>query len=380
MSRLRHAELRRFSDVVWELSSSVPIGDLSDHLLRGIARLIAVDRVSYNEVNRASGRLVRAHSLGEADSPALVASLNAHIHQHPGFTRPDSGADFPAPTKLSDSLSQRQFRQLGLYHEHFRLYGIHYQLGASFALDPESKISFGLNRQKRDFSEGDRLLIGLLRPHLRRVCQQARAAAEVRAAVSLREHALNVTGAIILLDDLGQVEFATARALQLLQIYGRGDGDLTEGVRSPLPAPVARWFRQQSGGFPAGLEGANGASAWSIRQGNTELRLQLVEEKSLDAETWRPARRWLLKLSERPSVPTAEPLRQLGLSIREAEVLLWLAQGKRNAEIASICRLKPSTVSTHVRNIFPKLGVETRTAAAAAAWRTLTAGILEPLG
>ena len=381
MSRLRHADVRRFSEVVWELSSPVSGEGLSNHLLRGISRLIEIDRVSYNEVNRATGLLVRAHSLGEPDSPKLVASLNANIHQHPGFTRPDADADFPVPTKLSDTLTQRQFRQLGLYHEHFKLYGIHYQLGASFALDAGRKLSFGLNRQKRDFSEGERLLIDLLRPHLRRVCQQTRAAVEIRAALGRREQALeSVKGAVILLDELGQVEFATARALQLLQIYGRESRDFADGVRSPLPLPVARWFRQQAGDFPAEPGSQIDSSFWTIRQGGNELRLQLIMEKSLDPDTWRPARRWLLKLSERPTLPTSDPLRdQLGLSVREAEVLLWLAQGKRNAEIASICRMSTSTVSTHVRNIFPKLGVETRTAAAAAAWQTLTAGVLQPL-
>ena len=380
MSHVRRADLRRFSDVVWELNSAVAPADLSNHLLRGISRLIDVDRVSYNEVDRRSGQLVRAHSLGEAYNPALVASLNAHIGQHPGFNRADSAADFPEPTKLSDTLSQRQFRELSLYREHFKLYGIHYQLGASFAMDAESKLSFGLNRQKRDFSEGDRVLIDLLRPHLRRVCQQTRAAAEMRAALSRREHALeSARGALVFLDDLGQMEFATARALELLEVYGHKDRDLALGVQSPMPAPVARWFRQQRSRLPltAGGSGDQTFSSWVIRQGGGELRLELIADAGFEPEAWQPRRRWLLKLSERPVAPSAEPLRQLGLSDREAEVLLWLAQGKRNSEIGSICRLRPSTVATHVRNIFPKLGVETRTAAAAAAWQTLSASAFE---
>jgi DNA-binding CsgD family transcriptional regulator len=377
MSDVRQADLRRFSDVVWELNSAVSPADLSNHLLRGISRLINVDRVSYNEVDRRGGKLIRAHSLGEADNPALVASLNAHIGQHPGFNRADSNADFPAPTKLSDTLSQRQFRELGLYREHFKLYGIHYQLGASFAMDADRKLSFGLNRQKRDFSERDRVLIDLLRPHLRRVCQQTRAAAEMHAALGRREHALeNAREALVFLDDLGQMEFATARALELLQVYGRKNRNLAAGVRSPMPAPVARWFRQQKSGWPLPAPGGGDgtSSSWAIRQGGGELRLELVAASQREPETWKPRRRWLLKLSERPVEPSAAPLRQLGLSEREAEVLLWLAQGKRNSEIASICRLRPSTVATHVRNIFPKLGVETRTAAAASAWQTLIGG------
>ena len=79
----------------------------------------------------------------------------------------------------------------------------------------------------------------------------------------------------------------------------------------------------------------------------------------------------LLRLLEQPAAPTAGALRSLGLGARQAEVLFWLARGKRNAEIATICRMHPTTVSTHLRQVFLKLGVETRTAAAAVAWELL---------
>lgn len=52
------------------------------------------------------------------------------------------------------------------------------------------------------------------------------------------------------------------------------------------------------------------------------------------------------------------------LTRRECEVLHWIGEGKRNAEIAAILGLSPRTVSTHVEHILEKLGVETRTAAA----------------
>ena len=60
-----------------------------------------------------------------------------------------------------------------------------------------------------------------------------------------------------------------------------------------------------------------------------------------------------------------------GLSTREAEVLEWIARGKSNRDIATILGLSPRTVTKHVEQIFLKLGVENRTAAAVTALRTL---------
>jgi DNA-binding CsgD family transcriptional regulator len=67
-------------------------------------------------------------------------------------------------------------------------------------------------------------------------------------------------------------------------------------------------------------------------------------------------------------------LQRAGFTPREAEVLHWLIEGKRNSEIAVILECKSRTIGKHVENILGKLGVETRTAAAARAMEILRAG------
>ena len=54
-----------------------------------------------------------------------------------------------------------------------------------------------------------------------------------------------------------------------------------------------------------------------------------------------------------------------GLTGREVEVLHWMAEGKRDGEIAVILGIGVRTVHRHAAHLFAKLGVETRTAAAA---------------
>ena len=72
-----------------------------------------------------------------------------------------------------------------------------------------------------------------------------------------------------------------------------------------------------------------------------------------------------------PDFSSAEPLQTLGLTPRAAEALLWLAQGKTNPEIATILGISESTVKKHVQEMFEKLGVETRGAAAVRAMEVL---------
>jgi DNA-binding NarL/FixJ family response regulator len=49
-----------------------------------------------------------------------------------------------------------------------------------------------------------------------------------------------------------------------------------------------------------------------------------------------------------------------GLTAREAEVLSLIATGRTNAQIAAALVVSPSTVKTHINNIFAKTGVTGR--------------------
>jgi DNA-binding NarL/FixJ family response regulator len=75
----------------------------------------------------------------------------------------------------------------------------------------------------------------------------------------------------------------------------------------------------------------------------------------------------------KPNFDSAKPLEAaLGLTPRVAEALLWLAQGKTNSEIATILGNSESTVKKQVLEIFEKLSVETRGAAALRALEVLS--------
>ncbi|MEM1130181.1 MAG: LuxR C-terminal-related transcriptional regulator [Pseudomonadota bacterium] len=71
----------------------------------------------------------------------------------------------------------------------------------------------------------------------------------------------------------------------------------------------------------------------------------------------------------RPPVVTPPASVQDALSARETECLHWLSEGKTNWEIATILQISENTVRFHVKNIFRKLGISSRGAAAALAAR-----------
>lgn len=85
-----------------------------------------------------------------------------------------------------------------------------------------------------------------------------------------------------------------------------------------------------------------------------------------------PAQHILFKLEQTAAVFDAGKLEEaLDVTKREAEVLLWVAQGKSNKQIADILTLSPRTVNKHLEQLFPKIGVDNRAAATSVAIRTL---------
>lgn len=73
--------------------------------------------------------------------------------------------------------------------------------------------------------------------------------------------------------------------------------------------------------------------------------------------------RWLTEPAERDGEGLA------GLTPREREVLILIASGQSNRQIANQLRISERTARTHVSNLFGKLGVASRTQAALLAVR-----------
>jgi DNA-binding CsgD family transcriptional regulator len=119
--------------------------------------------------------------------------------------------------------------------------------------------------------------------------------------------------------------------------------------------PVPQWLEQAQKG-----NAGSKAAGMAAFPGNEQLRLQYMGKLGPNE--------FLLRLAKDSGADApAEFSSELGLTAREGEVLSWLSKGKTNRDIAQILGLSPRTVDKHLEQIYSKLGVENRTAAAAIA-------------
>jgi DNA-binding NarL/FixJ family response regulator len=164
--------------------------------------------------------------------------------------------------------------------------------------------------------------------------------------------ALDVSGRFLLaVDRQGKVMWATPQAQKLLSDSLGASASSDEMV---LPEALQHWLDQAQ----AGRSGSKSATA--SFPDHPELRLHYIGNAGPNE--------FLLRLAKDAgsALPT-EFSTELGLTTREGEVLSWLSKGKTNRDIAQILGLSPRTVDKHLEQIYAKLGVENRTAAAAIA-------------
>jgi len=116
------------------------------------------------------------------------------------------------------------------------------------------------------------------------------------------------------------------------------------------------------GQLPAALDPvlAGGASVVLSTLAGTRLSVRNLGTATL-GETM------LLLAPHKEGAAGTSRLADAALTPRETEVLSWLAKGKTNRDIGEILGMSPRTVNKHLEHIFEKLGVETRSAAAALA-------------
>lgn len=91
--------------------------------------------------------------------------------------------------------------------------------------------------------------------------------------------------------------------------------------------------------------------------------LEALRPHLLQHEAMAALRRQLAEALARPA-GEPDPVHTAGLTAREREIVGLVAEGKTNAQIAAQLWVSPSTVKKHLENVYAKLGVGRRTAAA----------------
>lgn len=301
-------------------------------VLRGLRELIPSDDVAYSELDprRRRSRLqvwTNGHQDGVEAGPGEGEGFDLFWQLRP--THPVCGyrqttGNWTLPLKASDFVTLDGFRRTSIYDALYRGKLDHW---FDFGLPAEpdrTRVFIFVRRGGSDFDERDRLVATLVRPHLEERAMRATAAATASAALAgVEGEALGEGRLVVLCSAGGVIEFASPAARALLKRYpGIDNGRLPPGL-------LSRHTR-------------------AFEDGDARLSVRIVKTGGLR----------LLLLDE-------HDLRLDRLTPREREILELVAAGRTNADIALELEIANATVAKHLEHVYEKLGVASRTAAAA---------------
>jgi DNA-binding CsgD family transcriptional regulator len=240
---LGERELRAALDVLHEIGESCSgSGGFARRGIAALPRLVGSELTTLSVCDLDTGHRSVVSDAPGAISAREIAAFDRHFFAHPLVC--EHGRNPAAVTKrIADLVPPSGFRRTPLYNEYYRAIGIEHVAAVPVYVDQRLLVSFVLNRAAAAFSDRERELLDIVRPHLA---------------------------------NLYRLSVAIDRA------------------------------------------NATPAGGWDTAP----------------------------------------------LTLREREVLDWVAAGKTNRDIAAIVGASPRTVEKHLERIYEKLGVETRTAAA----------------
>ncbi|HET7759821.1 MAG TPA: helix-turn-helix transcriptional regulator [Gaiellaceae bacterium] len=223
--------------------------------------------------------------------------------------------------KVSDLVSKRELRRTRLYSTILAPERCEDSLALRLPVPGTALFVFD---RHTEFRERDRAVLESLSPHLVRLHRAHETRRRLDVALACHESSGT---AVVLLGGDGRVAFATAAARSLIRRWFGANGSVP-------PEPLSSWIAERRRG---------GAAPMRLQNGERTLVIEYADDA--------------LVLDERRRLPR--------LTRREREVLELVGEGHSNAEIAERLWISPGTVRKHLDNVYAKLGVHTRTAAAA---------------
>jgi DNA-binding CsgD family transcriptional regulator len=312
-------------------------------VVRELSKLVPSHWVVLNEIDLESGQ---QRLVAEPESfivpPEIEPFLIEFADQHPLITYYAETGDGSAK-KISDFLTQEEFHSRPLYQKFYKEIGVEYQMAFTLVGTHPHLVAVVLSSPQTDFTERDRAVLNLVRPHLVQVWFNAKEQNHLRSLFSSVSDASALSGAgLVVLSDPPR-ELTPGALTTLYRYYGRPTKS------GPVSSRVERWI--------------------AIQESRLDSPDQLDLEKSLSAE--KDGRRMVLRyLPGRPPDPPALLLREerrrfrnrdtLGLTARETEIVALVIKGETNVAIGQALHVSPTTVKKHLDNIYVKLGVRGR--------------------
>ncbi|MGC2239498.1 MAG: helix-turn-helix transcriptional regulator [Acidimicrobiia bacterium] len=338
-SSLEESDAAAILRLLETLTAAETLDEYAHMTMVGLIELIPCIDASYNEMNPSANRISWA-SEPQNDAMDEYAPLFARLmRQNPLVRHFEDTADTRA-MMWADVASFEDIAQTELYQEMFRPLGVEAQMAMVVPTPPGIVVGFAVNTGVEGFTERDRAVFNTLRPHL----------AHFYRSIQLREMARQApgwTGALA--NGEGIVERVTDNSKLLADDAGI---QLAEG--EPLPDAINAPFKAGVNGYhpsqPATLsrstrisEEADGVVGWHV-PGPVGPHVVVVQTHA-DAMGRR--------------------LSEAGLTGRQTEVALQLAEGGTNSVIARRLGIAEGTLRKHLERIYRALDVTDRASAIA---------------
>lgn len=331
-------DIRNVLDFVGEAHGAGDLDELRSFLPGGLAGLVRTDYASYNEVG-ADGTVYATVAYPEVPADAFEGWAR-YAYQNPLVQRHARTRDGRA-YRFSDVAQWSELEHLELFSEFYKSLGVRHQIAFTLPSPPQLTFGLALSRGGRDYSERDRDVLNLTRPHLIQAYRNVQARERAARMIEALRSGVDASGEALAIVDAGTIAFASSAA----HVHMRGLG-WDGGARPPAllldPGPTGRLWD------PLLVRGADG---------NVVVRRLPSGGRESFAIVFERHRAQL----------SGAALRGLGLSPREAEVLQLLAHGRDTQAVCAQMGISPRTVHKHTERIHAKLGTHDRAQAIATA-------------
>jgi DNA-binding CsgD family transcriptional regulator len=365
MERLSAGDMRSLAECILRLHERVDLNGFPEHLVGALRGLVPAEFIRYDEINPAAKRFIGV--CDSRDATEQIAELSPAFAEHmleqptvQRFLRTRDGRAY----KVSDLIARGDWHARGVFREFFQPLGVEDMLSVCVPAPAPLIIGLSFARRRRTFTERERAMLNLLRPHLIQAYRNAEAATGLAASLASTREVLEATGAaLVAVAPDGKVRLCTTIArLWLERCFPAWRRRQTR-----LPEAMAHWLNRRRAPVAAHhLPDPNQPLVIDCKGGPLVVRLMHVSggkdaagaDALLVLMCGSPGRP--LAPGGLPTEPAPPDPRLTQLPPRVRPVLERLMLGDSEKEVAATLGLSNHTVHQYIKILYRRFDVSSR--------------------